>query len=306
MTGYLDLQVNGAGGYDLTSEPEAVWSVGQALAHYGVGAFLPTLVSPSWSTVDRARAAIAGGPPRGYGGPRVLGWHVEGPFLAPSKHGAHDPASLRDPDIGAVADWSPDSGVRLVTLAPELPGALGVVERLVAAGVVVSAGHSAATWAEARAGFDAGIRAVTHLFNAMPPLDHREPGLAGAALADPRVTIGLIPDGLHVHPALVRIVAEAVGAERLAIVTDAIAALGMPPGRHRLAARDVEVADEPAAHGARHGRSARLEDGRLAGSVLSMDDAVGNLAAFTGWTEPEAAICATRTPAALLGLALAD
>jgi N-acetylglucosamine-6-phosphate deacetylase len=302
MPGYLDLQVNGAGGHDLTSTPEAVWEVGEVLTRYGVSAFLPTLVSPSWAIVDQARRAVVDGPPAGYRGARVLGWHVEGPFLAPSRAGAHDPACLREPDPGAVADWSPATGVRMATLAPELPGALDVVARLVDAGIVVSAGHTAATFEQARAGFDAGIRAVTHLFNAMAPLGHREPGLAGAALADDRVTIGLIPDGLHVHPAVVRIVAAAVGPARLAIVTDAIAALAMPPGRHRLANRDVHVDDEAPVGGARHGRSARLADGRLAGSVLSMDDAVRNLAAFTGWPEAEAVACATSTPAALLGL----
>jgi N-acetylglucosamine-6-phosphate deacetylase len=292
VSAYLDLQVNGAGGHDLTSNPESVWGVGEMLTRYGVAAFLPTLVSPSWPIVERARHAVAAGPPTGYHGAEVLGWHVEGPFLAPSKHGAHDPSSLRRPDVGAVADWSPATGIRMVTLAPELRGALAVVERLVGAGVVVSAGHSAATFAEAVAGFDAGIRGVTHLFNAMPPLDHRAPGLVGAALADDRVAIGLIPDGLHVAPAVVRVVARAVGADRLVIVTDAIAALGMPAGRYRLAARDVAV----------DARSARLADGRLAGSVLSMDQAVRNLASFTGWSEPEAAVSATRTPARLLGV----
>src|SRR5262245_47622049 len=197
-TGLIDLQVNGAAGHDLTSSPESLWAVGEALAGYGVAAWLPTLVSPGWPIVERARAAFAAGPPAGYRGATVLGWHVEGPFLSPRRHGAHDPAALRAPDVGAVRDWSPACGIRLVTLAPELPGALPVVDALVAAGVVVSAGHSAATHDEARAGFDAGIRAVTHLFNAMSPLDHRDPGLPGAALADPRVTICLIPDGLHV------------------------------------------------------------------------------------------------------------
>jgi N-acetylglucosamine-6-phosphate deacetylase len=292
--GLIDLQVNGAAGHDLTSEPEAVWVVGEALAAYGLAAWLPTLVSPSWAIVERARAAFAAGPPAGYRGATVLGWHVEGPFLAPTRAGAHDPASLRAPDPGAVADWSPASGIRLVTLAPELPGALGVVDRLIAAGIVVSAGHSAATYDEARAGFDAGIRAVTHLFNAMSPLDHRDPGLPGAALADNRVTIGLIPDGLHVHPAMVAVVRRAVGIDRLAIVTDAIAALGMSPGAYRLAGRDV-VFDE--AEG-----SARLPSGGLAGSVLSMDQAVRNLATFTGCSEHDAHAAATTVPARLLGL----
>ena len=263
------------------------------LPRFGVTAFLPTLVSPSWAIVDRARAALLAGPPAGYAGATPLGWHVEGPFLAPSRAGAHDPATLRPPSVEPVADWSPATGVRMVTLAPELPGALDVVRALVANGVVVSAGHSAAAYAEAVAGFDAGIRSVTHLFNAMGPLDHREPGLAGAALADDRVIVGLIPDGLHVHPVIVGLVRRMVGPERLAIVTDAIAALGMTPGTHRLAGREVEV----------DATSARLPDGVLAGSVIGLEEGVRNLARFAGCDLEDARRAATTVPARLLGLA---
>ena len=293
LAGLIDLQVNGAGGFDLTTDPESLWEVGAALRRYGVAAFLPTLVSASFATIDRARAAWAAGAPPGYEGATPLGWHVEGPFIAPTRAGVHDPARLQAPDLGAVADWSPESGIRFVTLAPELPGALELVASLVASGVVVSAGHSAATFDEARIGFDAGIRSVTHVFNAMPPLDHRRPGLVGAALADERVTIGLIPDGLHVHPTMCALVYRAVGRDRLAIVTDAIAGLGMPPGRYQLAGRDTVV----------DGESARLPDGGLAGSVLAMDRAVSNLAAFARIPEAEALLAATVVPARLLGLA---
>lgn len=293
LDGLIDLQVNGAGGHDLTSDPESLWAVGTVLRRFGIAAYLPTLVSPSWAVVDRARAAWTAGAPAGYAGATPLGWHVEGPFIAPSRAGAHDPASLRAPDVRIVADWAPGSGVRMVTLAPELPGALEVAAALVAHGVVVSAGHSAATYEQAAAGFDAGIRSVTHLFNAMAPLDHREPGLAGAALADPRVTIGLIPDGLHVHPAMVGIVRRAVGADRLAVVSDTIAALGMAPGQYRLANRDVTY----------DGGSARLPGGGLAGSVIALDAAVRNLAAFAGVALADAALAATAVPARLLGLA---
>ncbi|MEO5704759.1 MAG: amidohydrolase family protein [Candidatus Limnocylindrales bacterium] len=292
MTGLIDLQVNGAGGFDLTSDPESVWRVGAVLPRFGVATFLPTLVSPSWAIVDRARAALAAGPPSGYDGADPLGWHVEGPFLAPTRAGAHDPATLRAPEIDAVVDWSPASGIRMVTLAPELPGALDVVRSLVSRGVVVSAGHSAATYDEAVAGFDAGIRSVTHLFNAMVRLDHREPGLAGAALADDRVTVGVIPDGLHVDPRMVALVRRLVGPDRLAVVSDAIAALGMPPGTYRLAGLDC-IVDES---------SARLPSGGLAGSVIGIDRAVANLAAFAGISEAEAMLAATTVPARLLGI----
>ncbi len=292
MTGYIDLQVNGAGGFDLTTDPESLWQVGAVLPRYGVSAFLPTLVSPSMAIVDRARAAWAAGAPAGYEGAMPIGWHVEGPFISPKRAGVHDPASLLPPDAGAVADWSPDSGVRMVTLAPELPGALDVVEVLVSSGVVVSAGHSAATHAEAITGFDAGIRCVTHLFNAMPPLDHRRPGLVGAALADARVTIGLIPDGLHVHPAMVALAYRMAGPDRLAIVTDAVAGFGMPPGTYTLAGRECVI----------DAVSARLPDGGLAGSVLAMNQAVRNLAEYAGIPETEAARAATTVPARLLGV----
>ena len=288
----IDLQVNGAGGHDLTEAPERLWDVAAALPRFGVTAFLPTLVSPSWAIVDRAQAALAGGPPPGFDGASPLGWHVEGPFLNPARAGAHDPAALLPPALEPIRDWSPTTGVRMVTLAPELPGALDVVRVLTGNGVVVSAGHSEATWDEASAGFEAGIRAVTHLFNAMGPLGHREPGLAGAALADERVTIGLIPDGLHVHPGVVRLVRRMVGPDRLAVVSDAIAALGMPPGRHSLAGRMVDC-DET---------SARLPDGVLAGSVIGLEQGVANLARFCGCSLDEARLATTLVPARLLAL----
>jgi N-acetylglucosamine-6-phosphate deacetylase len=208
------------------------------------------------------------------------------------KKGAHNPAYLRAPELDAIAGWSPDNGVRLVTLAPELPGALDLVTRLVGQRVVVSAGHSTATLAQAKVGFAAGIGYGTHLFNAMPPLYHRRPGLAGALLTDDRPVAGLIADGIHCHPAMVRLAWGALGDRRLNLVTDAMAALGMPPGRHRLADLDVLV----------DGKCARLADGTLAGSVLSLDTALRNLMAYTGCSLQEVLPSITTTPAGLLGL----
>jgi N-acetylglucosamine-6-phosphate deacetylase len=290
--GLIDLQVNGGAGHDLTEDPSSVWAVGEALRTHGVAAFLPTLVSPSWAIVDRGREVLAAGPPPGYGGATPLGWHVEGPFLNPERRGAHALASLREPDVRAVTGWGPASGVRIVTLAPELPGALDVVRALVESGVVVSAGHSSATFEEARAGFEAGIRMVTHLFNAMAPLDRREPGLPGAALLDPRVTVALIPDGLHVHPAMISLVRRLAGPERLAIVSDAIAAAGLPAGTYSLAGRRVRV----------EGLEVRTDDGVLAGSVIGLDVGVRNLEAFAGISPEAAELAATTVPARLLGL----
>jgi N-acetylglucosamine-6-phosphate deacetylase len=290
--GFIDLQVNGAAGFDLTADPSSIWAVGAALPRFGVSSFLPTIVTTTRENVEAARATLNAGPPPGYSGARALGLHVEGPFLAPTRHGAHDPSLLLGPDAAFVDGWSPEEGVRLVTLAPELPGAIGLIELLVSRGVVVAIGHTDASAEEARAGFDAGATAVTHLFNAMPGLDHRRPGPVGFALEDQRVTIGLIADGVHVDPLAVAVAWRATGPSRLAVVTDAIAALGMAPGRYHLGSMDVTV----------DATGGRLDDGRLAGGVLGLDGAIRNLAAFTGASSADALATVTSTPARLLGL----
>lgn len=295
--GFIDLQCNGAMGVDITAEPDRLWEVAAALPRWGVTAWLPTVVSSPSTARVRARAALAAGSehPRPCATP--LGLHLEGPFLAPGRRGAHTRRHLALPSTAVVDDegWSPDAGVALVTLAPELSGALEVVRELVARGVVVSAGHTAATAAEATAAVDAGVRYVTHLFNAMGPLHHREPGIAGVALTDDRVRVGLIADGLHVHPAMVAMAARALG-DRLSLVTDAVAALGMPAGPVRLG--DLSAAAVAGADGA-----VRLPDGTLAGSTLSLDAAVRNLVEFAGVPLAGAVGAVTSTPAAVLGLA---
>ena len=181
-----------------------------------------------------------------------------------------------------------------MTLAPELPGALDVVRTLVARGVTVAAGHSSATAAQASAALDAGVTYVTHLFNAMAPLHHREPGLAGVALTDERVRVGLIADGIHVDPVVARLAARALG-DRLSLVTDAVAALGAGPGAGTLGSLGVEVAAADL--------SVRLPDGTLAGSTLALDRAVRNAVAFAGLDLAAAVRAVTATPAAVLGLA---
>jgi N-acetylglucosamine-6-phosphate deacetylase len=289
--GFIDLQVNGAAGVDLTSDPGGLWAVGQGLTRYGVTAFLPTIISAPLETVEVARRILLAGPPPGYSGAAAPGLHLEGPFLSPERRGVHDPAHLARPDPSRAAGWSPSGGVRLVTLAPELPGAPDLIRALAGRGIVVSAGHSAASLDEASAGIEAGVRYATHLFNGMRELDHREPGVIAALLLDDRVIVGLIPDGVHLHPSIVRLVWRLVGAGRLSAVTDAIASLGMPPGLYPLGGGTVEV-DETRAH----------VDGRLAGSVLSLDQAVRNLVAFTGSSVSDAIGTVTRVPARLLGM----
>jgi N-acetylglucosamine-6-phosphate deacetylase len=182
VPGLIDLQINGAFGLDFTADPGTIWDVGKALPRYGVTTFLPTIVTSPLETVSAAQRVLQAGPPPGYVGAEPLGLHLEGPFLSPLKRGAHDPALMRLPSLEAVRDWSPGQGVRLVTLAPELPVALEVIRALCERGVLVSAGHSAADYQQAQAGLAAGVRYGTHLFNAMPALDHRAPGLVGALL----------------------------------------------------------------------------------------------------------------------------
>lgn len=292
VPGFIDLQLNGAFGDDFTEAPETIWRVAEELPRWGVTSFLPTIITSPLAQVAKGQAVLAGGPPVGWTGGIPLGLHAEGPFLNLQKKGAHNPAHLRLPSLEAVAAWSPEQHVRLVTLAPELPGALAVIEALAKRGVLVSSGHSMATYAEAQAAFAAGARYGTHLFNAMPPLEHREPGLPGALLTAPELAVGIIPDGVHVHPAIVALAWRAKGPKRLNIVTDAMAALGMPPGRYMLADQEVIVTE----------RDARLASGTLAGSVIPMDAALRNILAFTGCSLPEALETITSTPADLLGL----
>jgi N-acetylglucosamine-6-phosphate deacetylase len=290
VPGYIDLQCNGGYGIDLASEPERLWELGSLLARCGVTGWLPTIVTTPDDVVERAFEALAAGPPAGWAGAQPLGLHLEGPFLSSSKRGAHPEALLREPSLDAIEGWTRDRGVAVVTIAPDVPGALEVIGALVERGVIVSLGHTPATAEQATAAVDAGARWVTHLFNAMAPLHHREPGLVGIALADERLHVGLIPDGIHVDPLVVRSSQRALG-ERLTIVTDAVAALGTPPGRQALGRTEVRIDDT----------GVRLADGTLAGSNLAMDQGVRNLIAFSGCTSAEAIHAASTAPARLLG-----
>ncbi len=290
--GLVELQINGAFGMDFTADPQSIFPVAEKLPAFGVTSFLPTIITSPVEHIASAQAVLQSGPPPRFRGAFPLGLHVEGPFLNRERKGAHSPEFIRPPSPAQAANWSPETGVRLVTLAPELPGALETIAALSRQGVVVSAGHSLATYEQARAGFGAGLRYATHLFNAMSPLTQFDPGLPGAVLAEPGLPFGLIADGIHVHPALVELVWKLTGAGRLTLVSDAMAALGMPPGRYRLGKQDV-IVDET---------SARLVDGVLAGSVLSHPVALRNLMAFSGCSLAEALTCLTTTPASLLGL----
>jgi N-acetylglucosamine-6-phosphate deacetylase len=293
VPGFIDLQLNGAFGHDFTADPSTIWEVATGLPRYGVTAFLPTIITSPLEQVAAGMRVVTGGRPKDFRGAEPLGLHAEGPFLNPKKKGAHNPQYLRPPTLEAVAGWSPASGVRLVTMAPELPGAIEVIGALTSRGVVVSTGHSMATYDEARAGFDAGATYGTHLFNAMPNFGHRDPGLPGALLTDDRMTVGFIADGVHTHRSVIDLVWRVLGPRRMSLVSDAMAALGMPPGLHRLGEYDVIV----------DATSCRLTDGgALAGSILEPDQALRNLVEITGCSLGDALATLTTTPARVLGL----
>lgn len=302
VPGFVDLHVHGWGGHDAMGGPAALDGMARALLRRGVTSFLPTAVAAGLEVLarfaDGVRGWIPGAPPDGA---VPLGFDLEGPFLAPSRHGAHDPALLREPASVGSAELAPLlDGLRVITVAPELPGALELIGRLAARGVVVSLGHSEATLDEARAGYAAGARSTTHLFNAMSGVDHRRPGLAVAALADDAAAVELIADGHHVHPGLWPIVARAKPADRLVLVSDALAAAGTVPeggvGSTTIGGLAVEIRGGRATLAGTGGAGG----GTLAGSLIALDDAVRNLVG-AGIPLPRAVAAASTTPAALLG-----
>jgi N-acetylglucosamine-6-phosphate deacetylase len=296
LPGMIDLQLNGGYGADLAAVDAAGWArLARRLPETGSTSFLATFPSAPVpelaSALGSARELIACGLP----GARVLGVHLEGPFLAPARAGAHRREWLVPPAAPVVGELlAAGTGVlRLVTLAPELAGGLAAVARLVAAGLVVSIGHSDATAQQTAAAAGAGARMVTHLFNAQRPFHHREPGVVGQALTDHRLTCGLIADPSHVSPAACAL-AFAAAPGRICLVTDAAAGAGMPPGRYLLGGQAITVA------GAGPALAPRLAGGTLAGSLLRMDQAVANTVA-AGVALPAAVAAATRIPADLIG-----
>ncbi|HVR60811.1 MAG TPA: N-acetylglucosamine-6-phosphate deacetylase [Polyangia bacterium] len=288
--GLIDLQVNGAFGCEVGADASALRGLAAALPATGVTAFLPALVTRDAAGYRAARRAF--GHARGAPGARMLGLHLEGPFLAPSRAGAHRRDLIRDPDDKLADELIEGDDVRLMTVAPERPGALELIRRLRDRGIVISLGHTDATFDQFEAGVDAGATMTTHLFNASSMFHHRAPGAVGAALVDERIVAGLIADGVHAHFAALNLALRAKGAERLALVTDAVAAAGCGPGTFALGGETV-VSD---------GAVVRLSDGTLAGSTLTMDRAVRTMLTFTGAELEDALTMATETPANVLGL----
>jgi N-acetylglucosamine-6-phosphate deacetylase len=286
VPGFVDLQVNGFGGVDfLDADADGYRRAGEALLETGVTAYLPTLITSPEEQVLAALREV----PVDSDYPRILGVHLEGPFLSPRRLGTHLATARRDPDLELLDRLLDGGPVRLMTLAPELPGAGPLIERLLERGVTVSLGHTDATAEQANLAFDLGVRTVTHLFNAMRPFLHRDPGVAGAALARDDVIVQLILDGVHLASETVR-VAWRAAPQRVALVTDSVTAAGASDGAYSFGSLDIEV----------HEGAVRGPDGVLAGSVLTMIEAVRNLHAL-GVPLADAVEAATAVPARILG-----
>jgi N-acetylglucosamine-6-phosphate deacetylase len=297
--GFIDLHIHGGAGHDvMENDGGSLPAVETLIARHGVTAYFPTTVTApldhTLAALERLASAIEA-PAACEKSPRArpLGIHLEGPFISHAKRGVHPPQDLLAPSLAKFERfWQAARGhIKMMTIAPELEGAAEVIAEAARLGVCVSLGHSDADMAATRAGVAAGARHATHTFNAMRPLDHREPGILGEVLTNPRLSADIIADGIHVDPAIVKLFLTAKGPVDAVLITDATSATGMPDGRYHLGSFDVEVKD---------GRC--LADGKLAGSVLTMDRAVRNVMRFAGWELQQAIRLATQNPARVAGL----
>ncbi len=296
--GLIDLHIHGGDGHDvMEADSEAQEEFELRLLRHGVTAYLPTTVTAPLekilSALDRLGGSISQSDSVNRGA-RALGIHLEGPFISHEKRGVHPPANLLQPSPAMLDKfWQASQGtLRMMTIAPELPEASETIAHARALGIISSLGHSNATFEEANRGISAGASHATHTFNAMRALDHRSPGLLGAILNDDAVTADILADGIHVHPSVVNLFLRAKGPDRAVLITDAISATGMPEGIYKLGSFDVEV------------KGGRCDyQGKLAGSVLTLDRAVRNVMKFAEWNLQQAVTLATANPARVLGIA---
>ncbi len=295
VPGFIDLHCHGGGGGSFTDEdPDQILRALDFHRRHGTTRLIASVVSAPIETMSRwvtQLANLSSGAANG----RLLGCHLEGPFLSPARRGAHDVGALRLPDPSALGNLL-ESGagtVRMVSLAPELPGGLDLVRLTTAVGAIAAIGHTDATFDEAVAAVGAGAAQVTHLFNGMRPLHHREPGVAGAALDRDELTCELVNDGVHLHDAAVRLAFARKGPDGIVLVTDAIAAAGMPDGPYRLGSMDVRVVD---------GRAVLADGSSIAGSTLTMDRAVRRAVNEGGLPLADVVVAASTTPARIAGL----
>jgi len=294
--GLIDLHVHGGNGVDtMDGEAGAIAGLSAFVAAHGVTGFLPTTVTAPLPEIERALKAVRRAVDGELPGAQVLGVHLEGPFFNRRRAGAQPLNWCVDPARDALQRLlaTGEGLVRMMSLAPELPGALAAIETLTQHGIVASVGHTDATYAQAQAAFAAGARHVTHLFNAMSPLHHREPGVVGAALTTDGVMVQLIADGLHLHPATLAVVVRCKGVDEVLLITDAIAGAGLPDGEYTMGRQRVIV---------RNGE-ARTPAGNLAGSTLTLERAVANMVRLVGVPLSSSLQMASLNPARVLGLA---
>lgn len=301
--GFFDIHMHGGAGVDvMRASPADFTRLGKFLTEHGVTGYFPTTVAAPLDATYKALAHLADAIDAAQKNTvandvplqaRPLGIHLEGPFLSHKRRGVHPPENLLAPTIKIFEDlWQAARGhVRMMTIAPEIPGAIEVIAEAARRGVCVSIGHSDADMPTAKNAVESGARHATHTFNAMRPLDHRDPGILGVVLSDDRITADLIADGIHVSPAVVQLFLRAKGSERAVLITDAISATGMPDGRYHLGPIEVDVKDGKC-----------TSNGSLAGSVLTMDRAVRNVTQFSNWSLREAVRAATLNPAAAVGM----
>ena len=292
--GFIDLHVHGGGGSDVMGQ-DGLLVVSKFLSRYGVTSYLPTTVTApldkTLSALDRIAAGIE---QRDGQGARPLGIHLEGPFLSHLRRGVHPEIDLLKPSVQMFDRfWQAARGhVRMITIAPELEGAMEVIAAAASRGVLVSLGHSDATMDSARAAIDAGARHVTHTFNAMRPLDHRSPGILGVALTDARLSADIIADGAHTDPSIVRLFLRAKGPDAAVLITDGLSPTGMPEGHYHLGSLEVEVKG-----------GLCVSNGTIAGSVLTLDRAVRNAMKFAQWNLQQSVALASLNPARAAGFA---
>ncbi|ATY84259.1 N-acetylglucosamine-6-phosphate deacetylase [Kyrpidia spormannii] len=292
--GYVDVHVHGAGGGDVMDASEAALArIAQTLATHGVTGFLATTLTADLDSLTEVLRMCRVFARRPSPGAALLGVHLEGPWISPDYKGAHNPDFIVDPTLAdaRVLLWAAGGLLRIVTLAPERPGAGAVIGYLRSRGIRVSAGHTSATWEEMKEAARCGVSQVTHCFNAMRGFHHREPGVVGAAMMHGEWTVELIADGVHVHPGAMALLYRAKGADRIALVSDAMRAAGMPDGDYHLGGFAVTV----------RGGAARLPDGTLAGSTLTLDRAVQHMVRLCGVPVAEAVAMASEVPARAAG-----
>jgi len=290
--GFIDVHVHGGGGHDMMdATPEAIHGMARFFARHGVTSYLPTTMSAPAEAIVRALENVAACP-QPEDGAQHLGVHVEGPYLSADFPGAQAPDILRLPDPAEYARWFASGVVRLITLAPELDGALEMVDEGVRRGIEFAIGHSGASYEQVLMAADHGVRQATHTFNGMLGLHHRKPGTLGGVLTDDRIYAQIISDGIHTHPAMVKLLVRAKGTDRTLLITDAIRAAGLPDGDYDLGNQPVTVRDG----------ICRIANGSLAGSTATMDAVLRNVMQFAGLSLPEAIPMATAVPAAAMNL----